>query len=335
MRNSNATKNIARIILVLFISSCTSQSTILSFEPGPGLDAGAEWKSHRSKVEWWYLTGAFSDENENLYFIQYTLFQGVFLNITGYSIHAAVTDLSDGEFYLEKLNYYPSGKFRSSGNTIFGPTTKLSHGADSLHISLHGEEIEMLLDLKICRQAVWHGDEGIVSMGNPANRKQNSYYFSYPCLEGKGEILLKEEKNHQMIKKVKINGDAWFDKQWGNFKRVPWQWFSLRFDDGERMMLFYFPETGYKTGTFIPVNDNTRILTDFQITESISDESDSIPELNWELSLKDEGIKYSIKPVIVTPHQQTQFGTTYRETLCRVITANGDVKGWCVVETVL
>jgi predicted secreted hydrolase len=335
MRNPNATRNIARIILVLIISSCTSQSTILSFEPGPGLDAGAEWKSHRSKVEWWYLTGVFSDENENLYFIQYTLFQGILMNITGYTIHAAVTDLTDGEFYFEKLKHYPSGKFKSSGNTISGPGTKLGHDADSLHISLQGEKIEMALNLKICRQAVWHGDKGIVSMGDPANRKQNSYYFSYPRLEGKGEILLKEEKNLQMIKQVEINGDAWFDKPWGNFKRVPWQWFSFRFDNGDRMMLFYFPETGYKTGTFIPVNDTTHLLKDFRITESISDERDSLPEINWELSLAEEGIKYIVTPVIVAPHQQTQFGTTYRETLCRVITANGDVKGWCVVETVL
>jgi len=143
---------------------------------------------------------------------------------------------------------------------------------------------------------------------------------------------LKEKKEKNTITNIQVSGEGWFDKQWGNFKMLPWHWFSLRFDDGESIMLFNFLESGQRDGTYIPKDGIARPLQDFSAIPDTIQENSSEIGMIWKVSLPIKDSIYFIEPVLRLPYQKTRFGITYWEGLCRLLDRNGKSKGWCVAE---
>jgi len=328
----NLSSIIIRIFFLFFMISCARSSQLLHYERQSGSDAKAEWGMHDSKTEWCYFSGVLNDNDSNLYFFQYTLFRGVRHNFQGFAIHTALTDLTTGKHYFEEITYAPSRKCRSVDEQIICPNSIVKHGEDSLSFIVDGEVINMELFFDIPEKTVWHGDDGIVMIGDPDVLKQRAYYLSYPVLKVDGQIALSVEEEPGNKMNIPVKGQAWFDKTWGNFKIVPWQWFSLRFDDGDRVMLYYFPGTGHKEGTFIPKDGKAYTFSDFSVVSDTIHEISQDIEMAWKVSIPVKEKDYIIEPVIISPYQKSRLGITYWEGLCWLVDANGDRKGWCVVE---
>ncbi|MFN3613465.1 MAG: lipocalin family protein, partial [Rubrimonas sp.] len=79
---------------------------------------------------------------------------------------------------------------------------------------------------------VLHGDGGF-SM--KSERGQASYYYSQPFYRAEGRLTLDGRE-------ARVTGHAWLDREWSSQPLDPdqtgWDWFSLVFDDGRRLMLF-------------------------------------------------------------------------------------------------
>jgi predicted secreted hydrolase len=78
--------------------------------------------------------------------------------------------------------------------------------------------------------------------------KERTYYWSFTQLAANGKLILRDQE-HQ------VSGKAWFDKQGGTYtltsRWTNWEWFSLRFFDGEEIMLFSFPQETTRTARIL------------------------------------------------------------------------------------
>jgi predicted secreted hydrolase len=272
------------IILVMF--ACATGSKLLDYAPGDGVEPEQEWGMHKTKVEWWYASGRLTDVDGHDYFFQYTLFQGVLLNFRGYSRHLSITDLDLGKHYFEEKNTIPSGKCKSSHSLIDCRHSSLELLQDSILLDAQGDSLGFDISMKILRDPIWHGSDRVVSMGDPADPKQDSYYYSFPCLEVQGAIEIPDPDHPGKMKSIKVSGDAWIDKQWGRFKPVSWTWFSIRFPDGDRAMLYHFAGKGHMEGPYIPLDKDEYPFTGFEVITNGEKEGN----LSWNVEFHNRGL---------------------------------------------
>lgn len=91
------------------------------------------------------------------------------------------------------------------------------------------------------------GDQGY-SVKSAAG--QASHYYSHPFYTVTGQITLDGQV-------VPVTGQAWLDREWSSQPLAPdqtgWDWFSLMFDDGARLMGFRLRDAGagYTSATWI------------------------------------------------------------------------------------
>jgi predicted secreted hydrolase len=284
---------------------------------------------HKAKVEWWYITGQLSDDSGQRYFFQYTVFHWRKFIFRGYANHLAVTDIENGKHYFEETKRLISRKCNTVDNMLSCPGSILRLRDNHFSLSARGDSITFDLKLESKKDPVWHGEEGKISMGKPWRSKHNSYYFSYPMLRVSGSISIPDPGNINNKLNIQVNGEAWFDKQWGNFNPSSWFWTSIRFDDGDMAMLFYFPETGHREGTYMPASGEAFPFTGFTVSFFDRDGYDGT---GWNVTFSDEREEYTILPELETPFQETLYGITYWEGLCKLLNENGAEVGWCVVE---
>jgi predicted secreted hydrolase len=322
-------KAIAGFVLLLLFFSCASGLKLLNYERQPGSSAGEEWGIHKAGTEWWYLSGMLTDEEGHGYFFQYTLFHGVRLTMRGYSIHIALTDLDAEKHYFEEIKNIPSGKCTIQEHNILCPNTSLRLFDDSITLLVQNDSIGFDLSMKILREPHWHGDNGVITMGDTTDRKQDSYYYSFPELAVTGQLTLPDAGIQGEMISVNVVGDAWLDKQWGNFNATPWFWSSIRFNDGDRAMLFYFPENGHKEGTLFAKDGKVIPFTGFDVDPVDSGQQNFD---KWDVFFSDKQVEYTIKPYLNIPFQSSLLGITYWEGLCRLFDDKGNDAGWCVVE---
>ena len=87
--------------------------------------------------------------------------------------------------------------------------------------------IDLRLDAR--KPPTLHDGDGWIDFG-PAG---GSYYLSRTDMAAKGTVTLGDET-------LAVEGDAWFDHQWGDFISVGgggWDWFAVNLDDGTDLML--------------------------------------------------------------------------------------------------
>jgi predicted secreted hydrolase len=288
---------------------------------------------HDAGAEWWYFTGLLSDSLQNQYFFQFTLFQGTLLKFRGFAAHLALTDLSSGYDHFEEQFYILPRKCKTWGNGIVCKQSSVNFSEKKISFSSSTRNLSMELTFDMDEAAVWYNQGGIISMGDPGNSRQDSYYFSYPRLKGKGWFRIDDPAFSKEPFKREVIADAWFDKQWGNFEVVPWQWFSLRFDSGDRAVMFYFPVTGHKEGYLIRKGVPPVPMTFALATDTVP-HTEEVIELNWTATIPSLDDTLSISPLIRTPYRDIRMGLTYWEGLCTMKSASGENLGHCIAEIV-
>lgn len=250
--------------------------------PGTVLEFPKDFGSHPDhRIEWWYVTANLEDSKGTSYGVQWTLFRQAlepgperkgWANQHVWMGHAAVTS-TDRHLYAETFARGGVGQagviaapFRAwiDSWTLRSLSTSPEADLSQLEVTASNPDFSYRLRLQTTAPLVLQGDHGY---SRKSERGQASYYFSQPFFMVEGVVTL-----HGM--EVNVRGRAWMDREWSSQPLAPdqkgWDWFSLHFDTGEKLMVFQIrDEDGkpYRTGTWIspegqtqPIDPNDIIL---------------------------------------------------------------------------
>jgi predicted secreted hydrolase len=194
------------------------------------------------RIEWWYLTATLQGPDGTPYGIQWTLFRTARApgEAPGWDspqlwmAHAAMTS-ADRHLVAER---------RARGGTGQAGVTSLPFAAWIDEWEMAGDDLSALrlragdgdwsYDLTLTAEGpiVLHGTSGY-SIKSSAG--QASYYYSQPFYSVSGVLSFPEID-------VAVTGEAWLDREWSSQPlagtQTGWDWFSLSFDTGEKLMGF-------------------------------------------------------------------------------------------------
>ncbi|MFK7764394.1 MAG: lipocalin-like domain-containing protein [Roseobacter sp.] len=194
------------------------------------------------QIEWWYLTANLTDATGRDLGLQWTLFRSAARpeDTQGWQSpqfwmgHAAVTT-PDHHYVSERL---ARGGIGQAGVTEVPFEAWIDDwhmrgdGFEKLSLRASGDDFTYEVTLNAQGPLVFHGDAGF-SQKSASGRA--SYYYSQPFYAVTGEIVLPEGS-------VAVTGTAWLDREWASQplsgSQVSWDWFSMVFDTGARLMGF-------------------------------------------------------------------------------------------------
>ncbi|MFW8636377.1 lipocalin-like domain-containing protein [Cribrihabitans pelagius] len=222
------------------------------------------------RIEWWYLTANLAAADGAEYGIQWTLFRSALAPGEGegwqspqiWFAHAALTS-ADSHQFAERI---ARGGIGQAGVTAAPFAAWIddwemratgSAGLEALSVTAQGQGFAYALELAAEGPLVLQGDAGY-SVKSAAG--QASYYYSQPHFRVSGEITLPSGP-------VKVTGNGWLDREWSSQPLAEdqsgWDWFSLRFDDGAKLMGFILRGASgdFTSGTWIMPDGSTEPLS--------------------------------------------------------------------------
>ncbi|WKA29162.1 lipocalin-like domain-containing protein [Bradyrhizobium roseum] len=226
------------------------------------------------RIEWWYVTANLIDANGAAYGVQWTLFrqaiaaggpQEGWANQQIWMGHAAVTRADTHRF---------AQAFARGGVGQAGVDAKPFHawidawemrGLDAVNkdfiapceLKASGADFSYALRLDAQRPLVLQGEAGY---SRKSLREQASYYYSQPHYTATGTLTIDD-------KPVDVTGQAWLDREWSSqplaSDQSGWDWLSLHFNSGEKLMLYRMRQTDGKhfgSGKWIKPDGSTELL---------------------------------------------------------------------------
>jgi len=203
------------------------------------------------RIEWWYLTATLTGADGQDYGIQWTLFRSALRPETEpgwrspqiWMGHAGLTT-PDRHFVAERLARDGIGQagvsvapFRAFIDNWYMSGLNDS-GIAQLSLGASGTDFGYDLTLSADTALVFHGDAGYSVKSNAG---QASYYYSQPAYEVTGTLELPEGP-------MPVTGAAWLDREWSSqplaADQTGWDWFSLSFTSGARLMAFRLRDSG-------------------------------------------------------------------------------------------
>ncbi len=229
-------------------------------QPNYQFDFPADHGAHPDyRIEWWYLTANLRGPDGTSYGLQWTLFRSALRpgEASGWSSpqiwmgHAAVTT-PDQHFVTERLAQGGIGQagVTSEPYEAWIDDWRMAGAADlsALTLSASGPTFAYEMKLTADGPLVFHGERGY---SIKSAEGQASYYYSQPFYRISGNLDLPEGV-------VTVTGDAWLDREWSSQplaeSQTGWDWFSLGFDDGARLMGFRVRQadgTAFSSATWI------------------------------------------------------------------------------------
>jgi predicted secreted hydrolase len=206
------------------------------------------------RIEWWYVTANLHGANGADYGVQWTLFRTSLAPTSGsgwstpqlWMGHAAFTSATQ-HFVAERL---ARGGIGQSGVTIApfsawidnwqlaGIATPDTDAIENLDMTASGQDFSYALKLNAKRPVIPQGQEGY---SVKSAQGQASYYYSQPFYNVAGTLNLPSGA-------VQVTGKAWLDHEWSSQPlakdQTGWDWFSLHFDSGEKLMGFRLRDAG-------------------------------------------------------------------------------------------
>ncbi len=243
-------------------------------ERGQMLDFPADHGAHPEyRIEWWYLTATLTGADGQDYGVQWTLFRSALApraqegwdSPQVWMGHAGLTT-ADAHFSAERFGRDGIGQagvkttpFRAWVDDWF-MTSTAAPWADPLdHLEVHarGPDFSFMLNFVAQGPLVLQGDQGY-SVKSPEG--QASYYYSQPFFTVTGTLDLPSGP-------VAVTGEGWLDREWSSQPLAEdqsgWDWVSLQFDDGHRMMGFQLRgRQTFTAGTWITPEGTATPLPD-------------------------------------------------------------------------
>ena len=297
-------------------------------------------------TEWWYYTGFVNGADGKRYGFELVFFKAFappaakimswlpvnWISNPVYVAHFAVSDLAAGKHAFAEQANLPQFWSASAGEPAYAVSNggwKAWGSGGRHHLQATMDDYALSLTLDAARPAALHGPggAGVVEMGQGGA----SYYYSYTDLRGAG--LLTVDGVQQTV-----NATAWMDHQWGSWNShegyAGWDWFSLRLDDGNQVMLFNFRgEDGrvqpQSSGTWIDPDGTTHHLQagDFsvQVLEPwTSAETGAAYPVKWAITVPDFGLQATVEATFPEQEMAVKLTPLYWEGIVTVTgTANG------------
>lgn len=286
------------------------------------------------RIEWWYLTATLQGEDGKDYGIQWTLFRSALHpeqddTQTGWTSpqvwmgHAGLTTPTR-HFSAERLARGGIGQAGAKASPFHAWIDDWNmQGADFDHLNLSAAGAQFSYDLQLSANGplVLHGDKGY-SVKSASG--QASHYYSQPHYAVSGTLSLPDGP-------VKVSGQGWLDREWSSQPlsedQTGWDWFSLSFETGEKLMGFVLrgATDTFTSGTWI-TDDGTALslkpgqfrATPLQTTKTAGRE---VPTA-WRVYLPDRKVDLTVNAL--NPNSWMQTSVPYWEGPVRV---SGSHKG--------
>ncbi|MFC3075171.1 lipocalin-like domain-containing protein [Shinella pollutisoli] len=259
------------------------------------------------RIEWWYVTANLVGDDGRDYGAQWTLFRSAAAPYEGegwaspqlWMGNAAVTT-PDRHHSAERL---ARGGIGQAGVTAAPFAAWIDEwrlkadggeGIDRLVMTAAGPDFRYRLALAATGPIVAQG-EGGYSVKSAAG--QASRYYSQPFYTVSGTLEISGRT-------VAVTGRAWLDREWSSqplaADQTGWDWFSLHFSSGEKMMGFRLRDSGggYTSGTWIaadgtptPLAANALRMTPGRTARVAGRE---IP-VEWRLELPEKGLDIAVR----------------------------------------
>lgn len=256
------------------------------------------------RIEWWYITANLRDADGADYGLQWTLFRTALSTEDGegwstpqlWMGHAAVTT-PDAHFVTERLARGGIGQAGVTAKPFAAwiDEWEMSGGFDAPKLTANGPDFGYDMQLSAQGPIVLHGDNGY-SVKSASG--QASYYYSQPFYDIAGTLHLPQGD-------VAVTGSAWLDREWSSqplaADQTGWDWFSLSFDDGAKMMGFQLRgnET-YTSATWIAPDGTVTPLPNGAFTasplETSNVEGRAIPT-TWTVSLPEKWVSVTVTAI--------------------------------------
>ena len=154
-------------------------------------DFDAEWAIHRNVSGWWYLTGYFNGEGdaENLYSYQFTVIKPWVYGLSPYALQLAITDFQTGKHdFLQRFSFFGKDVYVNQNTVNYKTLARLENHPDRMFLSTRTDLFECDFKLEKGKGAIWHGDDGVLIMGNPVDKSERTVYYSYTNMPTTGEV---------------------------------------------------------------------------------------------------------------------------------------------------
>ncbi|WP_170463561.1 lipocalin-like domain-containing protein [Ruegeria arenilitoris] len=268
------------------------------------------------RIEWWYLTANLKGEDGRDYGIQWTLFRSALKpEETGgwqspqiWMGHAAVTT-PDKHYFAERLS---RGGIGQAGVTAapFEAWIDEWHmrGPDPNNVILSANGVDFSYDLQLDAQGplVFHGQDGYSVKSADG---QASYYYSQPFYQVEGVLRLPDGE-------VEVTGQGWLDREWSSqplaADQSGWDWFSLSFDEGDKMMAFRLrgDRGDFTAATWIAADGTTTAIPDgsvaFEPLATAPVAGRDVP-ITWRVTLPDRNLDVEVSALVPDAWMATRF----------------------------
>jgi predicted secreted hydrolase len=306
---------------------------------------------HDRLTEWWYDTGHLRAADGRRFGFELVVFRaerGGFP--VSWASHLALTDETGGAFqYAQRSEIGPQVDRPPGGDdeplefsfavggadggsspwTMAGGDGRDRLQATATAAEVGGDPVDGFgIDLALtARQApVVHDGDGWIDFG-PAG---GSYYYSRTDMAATGTVTLGGET-------LEVEGDAWFDHQWGDFISVGgggWDWFAVNLDDGTDLTLSLVRSADgtypLAYGTLVDPDGTARHLGADAFTVEATDAwtspaTGATYPARWRVRLPGEGLDIRLRPSVPQQELDTRAttGVVYWEG-SQVVTATRD-----------
>lgn len=193
---------------------------------------------HQQGIEWWYVTANLTADTGEAFGVQWTLFR---LTVDEQNETTEPSPWWNGQLYFAHFaiqtdtQHQAFEKYGRSGqvNVAAQPFEArlddwqlASKEAAFLPLNLKAQQKNYSANLTLANSPlIKHGEQGY---SQKTHQGHASYYYSYPFLQAKGDIMFAG-------KTYRVTGDAWLDREWSSALIDPsqngWDWFSIQADD--------------------------------------------------------------------------------------------------------
>jgi predicted secreted hydrolase len=274
------------------------------------------------RVEWWYVTANLHAADGADYGVQWTLFRTSLApgGDKGWSTpqlwmgHAGLTTAKQ-HFVAERL---ARGGIGQADVTVApfsawidnwqmtGMAEPKADAISNLDVKASGQDFSYALKLTAKGPVVPQGELGY---SVKSAQGQASYYYSQPFYGVAGTLNLPSGA-------VQVTGKAWLDHEWSSQPLAPgqtgWDWFSLHFIGGEKLMGFRLRDSGagFTSATWIGVDGKpaSQLPGTLKVTplETAIVEGRSVP-VRWRVELPTHGIDVTTKALNPNAWMTTQI----------------------------
>ena len=259
------------------------------------------------RIEWWYLTANLTGPDGTPYGLQWTLFRSALAPGEGpgwdspqiWFAHAAITT---------PQAHHSAERFARGGIGQAGVTAApfeawiddwrmAGETLEDVTLTAKGDDFAYDMRLQAEGPLVFHG-EGGYSVKSAAGQASCSYL--QPFFRISGQLTLPEGV-------VPVTGSAWLDREWSSQPlaedQTGWDWFSVTFEEGDKLMGFQLRHTdgtGFSSGTWIARDGTTTALSDAEVIASLLETSRvagrDVPT-RWRLQVPGHGVDVEVAAI--------------------------------------